>query len=87
MRTDHHGAKSHVSVGQLYQLQRCHGRPVAVCSVQERRPIFRGDDMKLLKLCAGLCAAVTLVGSLSGCVVVPVPFGHGGGGYYHHYRN
>lgn len=40
--------------------------------------------MKLLKTLAGVCTAIALVSALSGCVVVPVPYGHGG--YYHHYR-
>jgi hypothetical protein len=40
--------------------------------------------MKLLKALAGICSAIALASALSGCVVVPVPIGHGG--YYHHDR-
>ena len=32
--------------------------------------------MKLLKLATRVVAAVALIASISGCVVVPVPYGH-----------
>ncbi|MDB5820195.1 MAG: hypothetical protein JWQ11_3835 [Rhizobacter sp.] len=38
--------------------------------------------MKLLKAAARACVAITLIASIAGCVIVPVPFGQD---YHHHY--
>lgn len=40
--------------------------------------------MRLIKAVAGVCVLVALGSALSGCVIVPVPYGHGG---YYHYRH
>ena len=40
--------------------------------------------MRLVKAAAGVCILVVLGSVLSGCVVMPVPYGHGG--YYHYHR-
>jgi len=40
--------------------------------------------MRLFKAAAGICVLVLLGSSLSGCVVVPYPYGHG---VYYHYRH
>jgi hypothetical protein len=40
--------------------------------------------MKFTRIIAAACIAIAAASALSGCVVVPVPYGHGG--YYHHYR-
>ncbi len=40
--------------------------------------------MNKLKRALGLCALLAMGTALSGCVVVPVPFGYYGG--HHHYH-
>ena len=40
--------------------------------------------MRSIRAIAGVCVLVVLGSALGGCVVVPVPFGHGG--YYHDHR-
>ncbi len=39
--------------------------------------------MKIRKALLGAFALIVLSSALSGCVIVPVPYGHGG---YYHYR-
>jgi hypothetical protein len=42
--------------------------------------------MRKIRIIASVCAAIAMATALSGCVVVPVPFGvgyYGHGGYYH----
>jgi hypothetical protein len=40
--------------------------------------------MRLIKVVAGACILAALGSALGGCVVVPVPYWHGG--YYHDRR-
>lgn len=41
--------------------------------------------MRRLKRALGLCVLLATGAAVSGCIIVPVPFGHYGGGY-HNYR-